>query len=224
MPFLGGLYLVLVGITCFLYGSKNSRNRYTFFKLMTSLCFVGIACYAAILGGLPILFFFLLPGFWFAVAGDYLLGIAHTREDYRGKEFLSGAIMFMFAHAAFYIALSTIQDIGVKDFVFPLVFSAVMFFVLRSKSFSLGKMLIPGMAYAFFVALLLSKGAMLVIFDGSGVRNLLILAGGVLFLISDGVLLFMYFHISPKKNLGAVNLGTYYSAMVMLGLCIYPFN
>lgn len=224
MPFLGALYVVLVSVTCFLYGSKSERSRYTFFKLMTSLCFVGIACYAAILGGLPELFLFLLPGFWFAVAGDYLLGIAHTQENYKGKVFLSGAIMFMFAHAAFYFALSTIQDVRLADFVIPAVFSAIMVFVLRRKPFSLGKMLIPGTVYAFFVALLLSKGVMLVLFDGGGPRNLLILFGGLLFLISDGVLLFMYFHIPPKKNLGAVNLGTYYSAMAMLGLCIYPFS
>lgn len=224
MPVLGVLYLFLVGITCFLYGSKNGRNRYTFFKLMTSLCFVGIACYAAILGGLPALFFFLLPGFWLAVAGDYLLGIAHSSEDYKGKEFLAGTIMFMLAHAAFYFALSTIQDISLLDFAFPVVFSTGMLFVLRHKPFSLGKMLIPGLVYTFFVALLLSKGAMLVIFDGGSSRNLLILFGGLFFLISDGVLLFMYFHISPKKNLGAINLGTYYGAMAMLGLCIYPFQ
>jgi len=224
MPFLGVLYIVLVVITCFLYGSKNGRSRYTFFKVMTSLCFVGIACYSAILGGLPELFFFLLPGFWFAVAGDYLLGIAHTREDYKGKEFIAGAVMFMLAHVAFYVALSTIQDVSPLDFVLPAVFSSVMFFVLQHKPFVLGKMLIPGLVYTFFVALLLSKGAMLVIFEGHGVRNLLILAGGLLFLISDGVLLFMYFHITPKKNLGALNLGTYYSAMALLGLCIYPFQ
>lgn len=224
MPFLGALYIVLVGITCFLYGSKKGRSRYPFFKLMSSLCFVGIACYSAILGGLPALFLFLLPGFWFAVAGDYLLGIAHTKENYKGKEFIAGAVMFMFAHAAFYFALSTIQDIGLKDFAIPVIFSAVMLFVLRRKPFSLGKMLIPGIVYSFFVALLLSKGVMLVIFGGSSPRNLLIFFGGLLFLISDGVLLFMYFHFSPKKNLGAVNLGTYYSAMAMLGLCIYPFS
>lgn len=223
MPFLVVLYLGLVITTCFLYGSKNGRSRYTFFKLMTSLCFVGIACYSAILGGLPALFFFLLPGFWFAVAGDYLLGIAHTREDYTGKEFLSGAVMFMMAHAAFYFALSTIQDIRLTDFVFPVLFSAVMFFVLRSKSFSLGKMLIPGMVYTVFVALLLSKGVMIIFFNGTSVSNFLILAGGLLFLISDGVLLFMYFHTVPKKNLGALNLATYYGAMAMLGLCVYPF-
>lgn len=85
-------------------------------------------------------------------------------------------------------------------------------------------MLIPGLVYTFFVALLLSKGAMLVLRGGGSAQNLLILAGGLLFLISDGVLLFMYFHISPKKNLGVVNLGTYYSAMALLGLCIYPFQ
>jgi len=191
---------------------------------MTSLCFVGIACYAAILGGLPPLFFFLLPGFWFAVTGDYLLGIAHTREDYKGKEFIAGAVMFMLAHAAFYLAFSTIQNMSPLDFVLPVLFSAGMIFVLRSKSFSLGKMLIPGLVYTFFVALLLSKGAMLVLRGGGSAQNLLILAGGLLFLISDGVLLFMYFHISPKKNLGVVNLGTYYSAMALLGLCIYPFQ
>ena len=132
--------------------------------------------------------------------------------------------MFMLAHAAFYLAFSTIQNMSPLDFVLPVLFSAGMIFVLRSKSFSLGKMLIPGLVYTFFVALLLSKGAMLVLRGGGSAQNLLILAGGLLFLISDGVLLFMYFHISPKKNLGVVNLGTYYSAMALLGLCIYPFQ
>ena len=91
MPVIIAFYGALVIATCRMHGSEKFRVRYAFFKLLTSLCFVAIALFAGFKSGFQPLFFYLLPGFWFAVAGDYLLGLAHTDRNYKGKRFLLGA-------------------------------------------------------------------------------------------------------------------------------------
>lgn len=225
MPVIIAFYGVLVIATCNMHSSEKLRARYAFFKLLTSLCFVAIALVAGFKGEFESLFFYLLPGFWFAVAGDYLLGLAHTDRNYKGKRFLLGAASFMLAHICFYLAYSARNGIQWADFLFPFMFTAVMFFFLRGENFALGRMRIPGLLYSFFVALLVSKGAMLLIENGFSIRYALVFCGGVFFMISDMILLFMYFHIpSSRKRLGAANLATYYLAMGLLGLSLYPFG
>ncbi|MBN1891462.1 MAG: hypothetical protein JW780_01670 [Clostridiales bacterium] len=225
MPVIISVYGALVIATCSMHGSEKFRGRYAFFKLLTSLCFVAIALFAGFKSDFQPLFFYLLPGFWFAVAGDYMLGLAHMDRNYKGKRFLLGAAAFMLAHISFYLAYSAANGFLWADFVFPLLFTIFMFFFMRGEKFSLGRMRIPGLMYSFFVALLVSKGVLLMVENGVSVRNFLILCGGVFFLISDMILLFMYFHVpSSKKPLGAANLATYYLAMGLLGMSLYPFG
>ncbi|MFR9160946.1 MAG: lysoplasmalogenase family protein [Ruthenibacterium lactatiformans] len=45
-------------------------------------------------------------------------------------------------------------------------------------------------------------------------------AGAALFLISDAVLLFVYFYVRPRKALRAVNLAAYYLGMLCLALSV----
>ncbi|NLO61868.1 MAG: hypothetical protein GX099_00365 [Clostridiaceae bacterium] len=223
MPFILILYGVLVTVTACLHGSATHRRRYTFSKTLTSLGFVVIALFAGYRGDFPSLYLYLLPGFWFAVAGDYLLGLAHSENNYRGKTFLLGATAFMLAHVSFYLAYSAEYAFRWSDWLLPCVFAGVMFFILHGKKFNLGRMKVPGLIYSFFVTVLLSKGISLFVYEGWAVRHLLVLLSGFFFLASDIVLLFMYFYVSPsKKRLGAVNLVTYYIAMGLLGLSIFP--
>ena len=44
--------------------------------------------------------------------------------------------------------------------------------------------------------------------------------GAALFLISDAVLLFVYFYVRPRKALRAVNLAAYYLGMLCLALSV----
>ncbi len=225
MPIIIAVYGILAIAACSMHGSEKLRSRYAFFKLLASLSFVAIALLAGYKSGFPPMFFYLLPGFWFAVIGDYLLGLAHTDRRYKGKRFFFGATAFMLAHISFYLAFSAIDGLFWADFVFPVLFTGVMFFVLRGENFSLGRMRIPGLMYSFFVALLVSKGALMFFRNGVSIRLALILCGGVFFMISDMILLFMYFHVpSQKKRLGAANLATYFIAMGLLGMSLYPFG
>lgn len=221
MPVFIAIYCVLIGMTCRLHSSERHRKRYAFVKTLTSLCFIGIAVYAGVISGGSQLFFYLLPGFWFALAGDYLLGLAHAERNYKGLKFLLGAAAFMFAHIAFYLAFCAEFSFNVKELILPALFPAITLIIIRGDDFSLGKMKVPGLMYSFFVALLCSKGVSLFLSEGISGGTAMVLAGGMLFLISDIVLLFMYFHVSsPKKILGVINLATYYLAMGFLALSI----
>ena len=53
-----------------------------------------------------------------------------------------------------------------------------------------------------------------------GRRGALAAVGAALFLISDAVLLFVYFYVRPRKALRAVNLAAYYLGMLCLALSV----
>ena len=57
-------------------------------------------------------------------------------------------------------------------------------------------------------------------FACGGRRGALAAVGAALFLISDAVLLFVYFYVRPRKALRAVNLAAYYLGMLCLALSV----
>ena len=217
------IYAFLFSVMYYMYNPPKYSKPFPWVKLSTSLCFVLIATYSAILSEQYSMFYRLLPAFLLAALGDWLLGLAHSNNDSNSKEFLIGTCSFLAAHIVFYVALVSIDAVRVIDFILPFCVMGLVFFISRSKNVNLGTMKIPGIIYSFFVGLLFSKGLMIILFSGVTVPHLLILTGSFLFLISDMILLFLNFHIAPPKWLAFANLSTYYTALALLGLSLYPF-
>jgi uncharacterized membrane protein YhhN len=165
----------------------------------------------------------MVPAFLLAALGDFLLGLAHSKDSSDSRTFLAGTLSFLTAHILFYAALTSIDPLRPIDFAIPPVVMAIVILISNGKNVSLGKMKIPGIIYSFFVGLLFSKGVMILLFQGIGTAHLLIFSGSFLFLVSDMILIFLYFHKSPPKCLAFANLSTYYAAMALLGLSMYPF-
>ncbi len=217
------IYVIVFSIMYSTYNSRKYSRQFPWVKLTTSLCFIAIAAYCAGRSLHYTLFFRMLPAFLLAAAGDFLLGVAHSRNDYYGKEFSLGVGSFLLTHLFFYFALTAILPAQIEDFIIPVAVMFGVFFISKNKNLRLGKMKLPCIAYSFFVGLLFSKGLMIVLAAGFSIPNFLILAGSFLFLTSDLVLLFLNFHIAPPKCLAFVNLSTYYAAMALLGISLYPF-
>ncbi len=217
------VYILLFGLLYGSYHPPRFRKIFPWIKLSTSICFVLIACYSAFLGHDYTLFVYMLPAFLLAALGDFLLGLAHAKDSSENKAFLMGTLSFLAAHIIFYAALSTLDPIRASDFIIPAAVMTAVIFISNSKNIHLGRMKIPGIIYAFFVGLLFSKGLMVLLFQGISTAHILMFSGSFLFLISDMILIFLYFHISPPKCLAFANLSTYYTAMALLGLSMYPF-
>jgi len=217
------LYVLLFCIMYYTFHAPKYRRQFPFIKLSVSLCFVAIAVLSAVLSRQYPLLFRMLPAFLLAALGDFLLGLARSKDDFHGIDFLLGVGAFLAAHISFYLAFITIVPVHAVDFIIPLFVSGAVILLSRSRNINLDNMKFPGIIYSFFVGLLFSKALMIVVFAGVSAPHLLILTGSFLFLASDLVLLFLNFHVSPPKCLAFVNLSTYYMGIALLGLSLYPF-
>lgn len=103
----------------------------------------------------------------------------------------------------------------------PLAALAVTAACARHKRFKLRRMHmeLPALAYSLCVGLMCARGTAFG-FACGGRRGALAAVGAALFLISDAVLLFVYFYVRPRKALRAVNLAAYYLGMLCLALSV----
>ena len=217
------LYLLLFVVTYRIRDEARYAKIFPWIKLSTSLCFIAAAIFCAY-GGDAAFLYRMLPGFVLAALGDFLLGLATAKRDFYGREFLIGTCSFAAAHVAFYAALAWLDRPRIADFIIPLTMTGLVILLSQSRNITLGRMKLPGYMYSYFVGLLFSKALIVFIYTGTSALTTLILAGSTLFLVSDLILLFMNFHRNPPRCLTFLNLSFYYGAMLLLGLCLYPFT
>jgi uncharacterized membrane protein YhhN len=222
MTALYSLYLLLFVITYRIRDEARYAKVFPWIKLSTSLCFIAAAILAAY-GGDTALLYRMLPGFALAALGDFLLGLATAKRDFRGREFLIGTCSFAAAHIAFYAAFTYLDPPRIVDFLLPIAVTCLVILLSRSKNISLGRMKLPGYMYSYFVGLLFSKALLIFLHRGTSPQTALILSGSALFLVSDLILMFMNFHRKPARCLTFLNLSFYYGGMLLLGLCLFPF-
>ena len=222
--------LLYLGGLCALVRVAYSRrrfHRYTAVKSAVSCGFLVIAAVSYLLGGRPAdgYFWGLLPCLVLCLAGDVLLGLANNHAGVFGRWFLLGVGAFTLAHAGF-CALFTLGGPGTVRFsgwdaAAPLAALGVTAVCARHERFKLRRMhmQVPALLYSLCVGLMCARGVAFGLACG-GRRGALVAAGAALFFASDAVLLFLYFHVRPRKALRAVNLVAYYLGMLCLALSV----
>lgn len=220
------LYVMYLGFFAFLlytYSTPAKKKNYPWVKLCTSLLFVVIGVVSAVHSSRYDMLLLMLPALLLSAAGDVVLAFARIRERFSGKEMLAGILCFAAAHIFFYATFSLVFPPSVFDFLLPLLVVATIGSFIKGRRIRIGKMWLPALIYAYFVGLLAAKGVISVIQFGPSAGSILLLIGGMLFLVSDFLLFFMNFHTDPPKNLIYFNLSTYYLAAVLLAssLCFF---
>lgn len=221
-------YLALVALLLAVAYSKRLFCYYAAAKAAASTGFLLLAVLIWLLRGRQsgAFFWWILPSLALCLAGDVLLGLANTRGSQFSRYFLSGAVAFTLAHCGYCVCFTVTRPGAYAprplEWVLPLLMLAGMLLCVRdSRRFAkLHKMRVPGVIYSVFVGLMCAKAVSFAIGTGGSAQGLLVAAGGVLFLISDVVLVFMYFYYKPRRLLRAVNLGTYYLAMLCFALAL----
>lgn len=186
-------------------------------KALCSLCFVAVAAVCAALGNRPEAFWRLLPALLCCVVGDVVLALYNRLR--RPGLFLAGLGTFLTGHILFVWGLCQLQPMG-----WPVPLAAVL-----GAGGAAALSGIPGMRtgrmrpwvvlYAAFVSALLGKGLQLAFGMGQP-WCFLVLAGAVLFWISDLLILFLYFYHSKHPAVHVANLLTYYYAMFLIAISL----
>ena len=197
--------------------SRGLQRFYPPAKLLASLSFVAVAVYGAVLSGGLNSLWQLLPGLLFCLGGDMALAFYKTRG--RAALLLAGMGLFFLAHVAFIRFLLIQQPFTAVDFILPLIMVALMRHFSGLAAVEVGRFRPYVLIYAFCVALFCAKG-LHVAYATLTLANLLLGAGSVLFLISDLLLFFRYFHAADFRFLGLLCLLTYYSGMFLIAFSL----
>ncbi|WMJ22151.1 lysoplasmalogenase family protein [Paludicola sp. MB14-C6] len=212
------LFVAYSGLFAFLMvalESQKHKKYYILAKTINSFGFIAIALICGIITGHEKWLLILLPAFLLCFCGDVLLGFYQRLK--KQLYFITGLLSFLCGHIFFVYAFSTRRSLTLLDCIFPVCVALLTFALTFLKDMDTGKMKPAIVVYAFFVALLLGKSAHLWIMSSS-IQNWLLLIGSALFLISDALILFLYFYKKKHPIIHILNLGTYYYGMFFLSI------
>lgn len=211
----------IAGLCGLLWITRWRRKWYAVAKGALSLLFVlgGVLSFET--GGKeqPMAVYLLLPALVFCALGDLLLGIANKTKRVRARPFVLGAVSFSLAHVMFCAVYSWFAPLRWQDFLLPALLTLVLLVLEATQQVRLKKMRPLGYVYVLLVGFMTAKATAAACAAGVGTPfGLLTLLGSLLFLISDVVLLFLYFGTHRPKALRYANLATYYCSILLLAL------
>lgn len=217
---LAAIYAAALG--WLLWVAHKKRGLYAAAKGLCSAIFLACALLAWVGGarGDRAAFALLLGALTLCAFGDVLLGLANKNATRVSKKpFLLGALSFSLAHVVFCVLYFARQSFHWAHLVLPLCLVAVLWALERRDAVRLKKMRAMAYVYTFLVGLMAAGAAGFGLGAAPlGWLGLFLVAGAALFLVSDVILLFLYFGTHRKKWHRTANLLTYYCGVFLLAL------
>lgn len=211
-------YIVAFGVLLFVSCNKKVFSYRVFAKGFNSMLFVSMATAGLVFVNQNKQMIWMLPAFLGCFAGDIFLAI--TDKEGHKRFMREGTLAFMLGHILFVGALGAICPLQITQMVIPCVGTLIVYLSLHLFHLETGKMKPYVLCYAFLVSLLFSKGV--AIYNQFGdMRAIIILAGVASFLLSDYLILFIYFGKKKVTALRLLNMLTYYLAQYLLALSLF---
>ena len=154
---------------------------------------------------------------WKSIQSDVFLAFYNKYK--KRRIFAFGLLAFLVGHIFFIRWFAQIQPIDIADFIVPLFGVGITYYLTTGKIFHTGRLRPFVIIYAFFVTFLAEKSVRIALSFHSA-AHLLAGIGGVLFLMSDISILFLYFWKKRNKKIHLFNLYTYYAGIYLLASCI----
>lgn len=203
-----------------------SRAR-LIFKMIASVLFVVIALYCYATYGADVRYFVaLMAAFVLSFFGDFFLGydkLKRTNQVGSSPYFYYGLFLFLFAQMAYAFLFMSHGTFSWFVLLIPVIQVGVVSRVLLKPTFAVGKARKAVLVYATALGLMLAGCTTVVVRYGFQQEGLLILGGGVLFALSDYLLLYKYFQPQPRFGVAGMNSITYYGAQVLFALSLIVF-
>ncbi|WP_077534679.1 lysoplasmalogenase family protein [Massiliimalia massiliensis] len=211
------LYAVVFGMliaTCY---HPKWKSRHVLVKTIQSLGFIWIATIASYYSRDFGFYFSMLPGFVLCLCGD--ISLAFNDRKPSDRTFLIGVGSFLIGHILFLTAFYRIASFSWTDLIFPVLMVGVSYLLTRMKKMDVQNMLPCVLIYSFFVSALCGKGAQIAMTSLSN-QAILLGVGSFLFLVSDMIILFLFFYQTKYVSGKFWNLLTYYGGLLCLALSI----
>lgn len=189
------------------------KKHYIWVKALNSFAFVVVFFVSAYLSMEIHQFWLMMPAFFCCFVGDIFMA-AYNRFRKR-VHFMMGLGTFLAGHLCFARWLCTIQSLAGTDLILPVLAVLFAWYLVSLKSVHTGRIKPFIILYAFFVALVLTKGLGLAIAK-PGIASVMIAVGVVLFFVSDVSIVFLYFQKRKGAGVHLFNLATYYYGVFLL--------
>ena len=204
------IYVALIVALFFVCDNSLSRRYYVPLKVVCSASFLVILWINQVFSEkLWTMFWALLACF----VGDLLMGCYNT---FSSKQFMAVAIIaFMFGHVGLLNYMCRITDkTSVQVYTLPVLFCGLMVVMRKLFHLHMGVLFVPSLIYTYFVSTMTMKAV------ECGLNGMVLTGiAGVLFLLSDFSILFLYFYhfrgVKNKRIVHYINLATYYAAILL---------
>ncbi len=217
------LYMACLAVL--LVVAKRHKGKYALAKGVCSFLFVAAAVLSWSFGPrrLPGMFAVLLAALLLCAFGDVLLGVSNMAVSHPDKRFfVAGGLSFAVAHVLFVVLFSALWAMHWYDWIFPLLLLAVMLALDLKGKVRLKKLRYLAYVYTVLVGLMAWKAAGGLLYAAApGTGAVEVCVGAMLFLISDILLLFLYFGVRRFKWLRSANLISYYMGVYLLALSAF---
>lgn len=218
------ILLIIIYICLFLFLISTNyfeplKKYHTFAKTLNSIGYIATAIYSYTVSKDSSFFFRMLPAFILCLLGDIFLSLPNGGK--RGGWFYAGFISFALAHIVMPVAIISLADINPLEFILPVIMVIAVYVITRGPNFDMGNFTIPILIYGFLVAWTFSRSVVVMLQLGMSGRGIMLFAGSLLFMISDIIILFIYFYKKKVWWSSFANLFTYYSGMFLLAASIY---
>ena len=186
------------------------------FKVLTSLLFIGTAMVSSKRNlDHKVYRYWIIGGLVLSTFGDVFL--AFSGRNY----FLLGVACFIVAHICYIIAFSCLRGINKEDFLCFGILLIPLIMILLIGKFEFKGMLPLVMGYMFIIGFMVVKAISLKrYYEDSKVAVTLSIVGALLFLISDGILLFKIFGVEGLRYGDFFNSLTYYVGQELLAISL----
>ncbi|MCR5154490.1 MAG: lysoplasmalogenase [Lachnospiraceae bacterium] len=205
---------------CLLYTllDRKVRKYYLLFKMFSSTAFMGTAVYMGLVSGNTKNLLIMLPAFVFCYLGDYFLGV-HKRVVKQIYLYL-GTAAFSLGHIAFITYFCVRNGFEGYELIFPILGCVFVFFISRWDKYDFGRFRGPAFVYGAVLFTMAGKAVMNeILFPSRG--NLLLAIGAIFFIISDYLIMVLYFRKKKGWTIHGWNLGTYYVAMYFMAISLF---
>lgn len=160
-------------------------------------------------------FAFMIAGLTISLCGDISMAL---KKD-GGILFLIGVGCFAIAHISYFLGYCSKSAFKWKDILLFLCFFVPNCLLLVLGGFNFGGMKIMVIGYAVIICLMLSKSfSMTGLYSESPRQVVMLIAGSILFYLSDLTLLFFLFYPHAESILRQINWMLYYPAQGLLAL------
>ncbi|MEG2786362.1 MAG: lysoplasmalogenase [Romboutsia sp.] len=216
--------LMLLSLGVLLYFTyKPYKNFRGIFKIITSLLFISIAVSGYVESNNNFNYFiFIFISLVFSLLGDVFLIFEKGDTSSMSKAFVYGLLSFSIAHIFFSIGFIYLSYFSIYNILFTLLLSILLLVVLKSiKSFDFKGAFFYVAFYSIVISFMFIQSLTLYYYiSSSNPCTILITIGALLFVLSDLILAFDYFHINCPKFMPVINLLVYYIAQLLLALSV----